>query len=119
MRVYMCADDRMSPCNLGIHHYPCKRSRYILEEASDRPFNALRRCKVDYAGKRASATCTYHRGNVRFMPWLCMSDIDIILSNCDALAWAAQVLNFAVFIGTARKQAHFTTTSILCILNST
>jgi hypothetical protein len=50
-----------------------------------------------------------------------MSDADIFLSNCEALNWAAAALGLAEFIGTARKQAHFTALSLLrvCILNGT
>ena len=62
----MLADDRISPGNLGILHYPFKRSRSILEETTDRPFDTLHRYKVEYAGGRASAACTYYGGNVRF-----------------------------------------------------
>ena len=58
MRVYMCADYRISSGNLGILHYPCKRGRHILEEVSDRNFDALCRYKVDYVGNRASRDCT-------------------------------------------------------------
>ena len=48
------------------------------------------------------------------MPLLHMSDIDTFISNCEALVWAQEVLNFAGYIGTARKQAHFITTISLC-----
>ena len=112
MRVHMCSDDRVSPGNLGIYHYPCKRGRSILEEATDRTFDDLRRYKVDYASKRAYAACTYYGGNVRFYALLCISDVNIFLSNCEALLWAAQVLYLAEFIGTACKKAHFTATSL-------
>lgn len=47
-----------------------------------------------------------------------ISEIDTYLSDCDALTWAAEVLYLAALIGTIRKQAHYTTTSPLCILNS-
>ena len=52
-------------------------------------------------------------------PSLCMADIDTSLSNCEALGWAVHVLYFAGCIGTARKQARFTATPLLCLLNGT
>ena len=48
-----------------------------------------------------------------------MSDIDTFLSECEAAVWAVLVLYLVGFIGTARKQAHFTATPILCVLNGT
>ena len=53
------------------------------------------------------------------MPLLRTSDIDTFLSNCKAVAWVIEVLYFAGYIVTARKQVHFTTTSLLCVLNGT
>ena len=53
------------------------------------------------------------------IPLLRMSDIDTFLSNCNAVNWAVQVLYLAGFIATACKQAHATTTSLLCVLNGT
>ena len=35
------------------------------------------------------------------------------------MGWAVQVLYFAGFIGTARKQTHFAATLLLCVLNIT
>ena len=49
-----------------------------------------------------------------FMLLLRTSDANMSLSNCKALTWAVQVLFVAQFIGTARKHAHFTATSLLC-----
>ena len=58
MRMHMaCADGRISPVNLGIPRYACKRGRSILEEATHRPFDALHCYKVDYVGKCATAIC--------------------------------------------------------------
>ena len=54
-----------------------------------------------------------------YMPSLCTSDTDIFSSNCDALNWAAEVLSFAGYIGTACKQADVTTTSPFRVLNDT
>ena len=53
------------------------------------------------------------------MPFLHTSDIYIFLSNCEALIWVQEVLGFAVFIVNARKQAHYTTTSIFRAPNGT
>ena len=53
------------------------------------------------------------------MPSLCMADVDTFLSNCEALLWTMEVLYLAGFIVTACKQAHFTATSLLCVLNGT
>ena len=53
------------------------------------------------------------------MPLLCMSDIDTFLSNCEAMIWAGEVLYLAGFIVIARKQAHFTSTSLLRALTDT
>ena len=47
-----------------------------------------------------------------------MSDTDIFPSDCEALNWAAEVLYLAGFIETACKQAHFTATFLLFVLNS-
>ena len=66
MQMHMaCADDRMSPGNLGVHHYPYRRGQFILEEATDRPFHTLHRYKMDYVSKRSYSIGTYYGGNVR------------------------------------------------------
>ena len=66
MRMHMtCANDRISPGNLGIHHYHSRRGQSILEEASDRSFHALHHYKVDYVDKRDYANFAYYEGNVR------------------------------------------------------
>ena len=51
------------------------------------------------------------------MPLLGVSDIDIFLSNCEAMNWASTVLVLVQFMGTACKQAYFTATSLPCVLN--
>ena len=51
----MCADNIVSPGDLGIPHYPCKRSRYLLAKATDRNLLALYHHKVYYDGNGTSA----------------------------------------------------------------
>ena len=43
---------------------------------------------------------------------LCLSDIDIFISNCDAMIWAIEAFYLVQFVGSACKQAYFTASSI-------
>ena len=54
-----------------------------------------------------------------FVPLLHNSDTDIFPSNCEALFWVAEVLDYAGFIWTACKQVHFTAISFFCVLSGT
>lgn len=45
-------------------------------------------------------------------------DINIFLSNCEAITWVINVLYYAGYIVTAGKQLHFTAISHIFVLNS-